>query len=203
MHCSELIELIELIKLIVLVELTLGLILALTVPRAAPSISAKGLMTNINTQVSMYWEPWLSSRPRIRGLTLDSSFLCMRSATNLKCPMWTWTFLNIKLPTSPILPSRRLPSLGWADTASRPVRKAPVLPQMAERNERLMNRMATAPPRRGQRGIDIYQLHGELEQRMRPVFVRILTTHHSNECKRRKIKCNGNTPCQRCGNLNL
>ena len=27
--------------------------------------------------------------------------------------------------------------------------------------------------------------------------------HHSNECKRRKIKCNGNTPCQRCGNLNL
>lgn len=26
---------------------------------------------------------------------------------------------------------------------------------------------------------------------------------HSNECKRRKIKCNGETPCQRCGNLNL
>jgi hypothetical protein len=26
---------------------------------------------------------------------------------------------------------------------------------------------------------------------------------YSNECKRRKIKCNGNTPCQRCGNLNL
>src|SRR5436305_10974490 len=25
----------------------------------------------------------------------------------------------------------------------------------------------------------------------------------SNECKRRKIKCNGNTPCQRCGNLKL
>ncbi|POR37274.1 Putative transcriptional regulatory protein [Tolypocladium paradoxum] len=25
----------------------------------------------------------------------------------------------------------------------------------------------------------------------------------SNECKRRKIKCNGETPCQRCGNLNL
>ncbi|KAG9245625.1 fungal-specific transcription factor domain protein [Calycina marina] len=24
-----------------------------------------------------------------------------------------------------------------------------------------------------------------------------------NQCKRRKIKCNGNTPCQRCGNLNL
>ncbi|OBT83536.1 hypothetical protein VE02_07799 [Pseudogymnoascus sp. 03VT05] len=24
-----------------------------------------------------------------------------------------------------------------------------------------------------------------------------------NECKRRKIKCNGNSPCQRCGNLNL
>ncbi|TAQ87163.1 hypothetical protein B7494_g4511 [Chlorociboria aeruginascens] len=24
-----------------------------------------------------------------------------------------------------------------------------------------------------------------------------------NECKRRKIKCNGNTPCHRCGNLNL
>lgn len=22
---------------------------------------------------------------------------------------------------------------------------------------------------------------------------------HSNECKRRKIKCNGQTPCQRCG----
>ncbi|KAJ4985728.1 fungal specific transcription factor domain-containing protein, partial [Stagonosporopsis vannaccii] len=24
-----------------------------------------------------------------------------------------------------------------------------------------------------------------------------------NECKRRKIKCNGQTPCQRCGNLSL
>jgi hypothetical protein len=28
-------------------------------------------------------------------------------------------------------------------------------------------------------------------------------TAHSNECKRRKIKCNGQSPCQRCGNLNL
>ncbi|KAK6594126.1 fungal specific transcription factor domain-containing protein, partial [Botrytis cinerea] len=37
----------------------------------------------------------------------------------------------------------------------------------------------------GQREIDIYRLLGP------------------NECKRRKIKCNGNTPCQRCGNLNL
>lgn len=27
--------------------------------------------------------------------------------------------------------------------------------------------------------------------------------HRSNECKRRKIKCNGETPCKRCGNLNL
>ena len=27
--------------------------------------------------------------------------------------------------------------------------------------------------------------------------------NRSNECKRRKIKCNGNKPCQRCGNLNL
>jgi hypothetical protein len=26
---------------------------------------------------------------------------------------------------------------------------------------------------------------------------------YSNECKRRKIKCNGQTPCQRCGHLNL
>lgn len=26
---------------------------------------------------------------------------------------------------------------------------------------------------------------------------------YSNECKRRKIKCNGNNPCLRCGNLNL
>jgi hypothetical protein len=31
----------------------------------------------------------------------------------------------------------------------------------------------------------------------------ILTLRRSNECKRRKIKCNGQTPCQRCGNLNL
>jgi hypothetical protein len=28
-------------------------------------------------------------------------------------------------------------------------------------------------------------------------------TDPSNECKRRKIKCNGETPCHRCGNLNL
>lgn len=31
----------------------------------------------------------------------------------------------------------------------------------------------------------------------------MLTRPFSNECKRRKIKCNGETPCQRCGNLNL
>ena len=31
----------------------------------------------------------------------------------------------------------------------------------------------------------------------------MLTSPPSNECKRRKIKCNGQTPCQRCGNLNL
>ncbi|KAH8649108.1 fungal-specific transcription factor domain-containing protein [Xylariales sp. PMI_506] len=31
----------------------------------------------------------------------------------------------------------------------------------------------------------------------------MLDTASSNECKRRKIKCNGETPCQRCGNLNL
>lgn len=30
-----------------------------------------------------------------------------------------------------------------------------------------------------------------------------LTHPFSNECKRRKIKCNGETPCNRCGNLNL
>lgn len=30
-----------------------------------------------------------------------------------------------------------------------------------------------------------------------------LTKPRSNECKRRKIKCNGETPCQRCGTLNL
>lgn len=30
-----------------------------------------------------------------------------------------------------------------------------------------------------------------------------LTRWHSNECKRRKIKCNGQVPCQRCGHLNL
>lgn len=28
-------------------------------------------------------------------------------------------------------------------------------------------------------------------------------TQACNECKRRKIKCNGETPCQRCGNLQL
>lgn len=38
---------------------------------------------------------------------------------------------------------------------------------------------------------------------MQPAFICLMTTHRSNECKRRKIKCNGNTPCQRCGNLNL
>jgi hypothetical protein len=29
--------------------------------------------------------------------------------------------------------------------------------------------------------------------------LRLLTELSSNECKRRKIKCNGQTPCQRCG----
>jgi len=31
----------------------------------------------------------------------------------------------------------------------------------------------------------------------------VLIRPNSNECKRRKIKCNGNQPCQRCGNLNI
>lgn len=35
------------------------------------------------------------------------------------------------------------------------------------------------------------------------VDLRMLTKRYSNDCKRRKIKCNGQTPCQRCGNLNL
>ncbi|TVY16790.1 putative transcriptional regulatory protein [Lachnellula arida] len=35
------------------------------------------------------------------------------------------------------------------------------------------------------------------------VLVLVCSSSASNECKRRKIKCNGNTPCQRCGNLNL
>lgn len=31
----------------------------------------------------------------------------------------------------------------------------------------------------------------------------VLSFVFSNECKRRKIKCNGQVPCQRCGHLNL
>jgi len=36
-----------------------------------------------------------------------------------------------------------------------------------------------------------------------PIAVDHSDKKDSNECKRRKIKCNGNTPCQRCGNLKL
>lgn len=35
------------------------------------------------------------------------------------------------------------------------------------------------------------------------ILLTVTPTLHSNECKRRKIKCNGETPCQRCGHLNL
>lgn len=40
---------------------------------------------------------------------------------------------------------------------------------------------------------------------MTPYWVNVVLTHisRSNECKRRKIKCNGQMPCNRCGNLNL
>lgn len=37
----------------------------------------------------------------------------------------------------------------------------------------------------------------------RPQACRVILTCRSNECKRRKIKCNGQTPCQRCGNMSL
>jgi hypothetical protein len=36
-----------------------------------------------------------------------------------------------------------------------------------------------------------------------PTSISYSNEDDSNECKRRKIKCNGNTPCQRCGNLKL
>lgn len=81
----------------------------------------------------------------------------------------------------------------------------------------------------GQSGTDISQLHGAcyadqvdiMEEigvgKFQESFLRdsstkkpqpsIIVDHSddkdSNECKRRKIKCNGNTPCQRCGNLKL
>jgi len=38
---------------------------------------------------------------------------------------------------------------------------------------------------------------------VRPLSCMLSLTLKSNECKRRKIKCNGQNPCQRCGNLNL
>jgi hypothetical protein len=71
---------------------------------------------------------------------------------------------------------------------------------------------------RGLKGIDTFQLRGMFQSlaytwslRCRPTAeagTSISTScaynlPSSNECKRRKIKCNGNTPCQRCGNLNL
>lgn len=34
-------------------------------------------------------------------------------------------------------------------------------------------------------------------------FQLLRLTSRSNECKRRKIKCNGESPCHRCGNLSL
>lgn len=48
---------------------------------------------------------------------------------------------------------------------------------------------------------DISRSHGMVDYGARAKEA--LTLASSNECKRRKIKCNGQTPCQRCGNLNL
>lgn len=53
-----------------------------------------------------------------------------------------------------------------------------------------------------QRDRDTFLLHGQHNADVNILAI-LLTVSHSNECKRRKIKCNGQTPCQRCGNLNL
>ncbi len=50
------------------------------------------------------------------------------------------------------------------------------------------------------RGVGTSASHGEAA---RPICRRWQLKSGSNECKRRKIKCNGATPCQRCGNLSL
>src|SRR3979490_3262151 len=67
-----------------------------------------------------------------------------------------------------------------------------------------MNR-APRPHRRGPREIDTFRSHGKLvhTDAVSDNYLSIVPNAVSNECKRRKIKCNGNTPCQRCGNLNL
>ena len=65
-------------------------------------------------------------------------------------------------------------------------------------------RMARRVPAASRAARDTSRLHGKhLITAHTPIDRRILTVRRSNECKRRKIKCNGQTPCQRCGNLNL
>jgi hypothetical protein len=65
-------------------------------------------------------------------------------------------------------------------------------------------KMAPKAPAASRAGREISRSHGR-----HPLFAHtpreqhILTPRRSNECKRRKIKCNGQTPCQRCRNLNL
>jgi hypothetical protein len=53
----------------------------------------------------------------------------------------------------------------------------------------------------GRSAIAIYPSHGMICAHS--VVCSMEAKENSNECKRRKIKCNGQTPCQRCGNLNL
>ncbi len=67
---------------------------------------------------------------------------------------------------------------------------------------------ATGKPILDQRGIDISQSLGKssllyIDCCARLPYLLTRSSWCSNECKRRKIKCNGQTPCQRCGNLSL
>ena len=72
------------------------------------------------------------------------------------------------------------------------------LAQLTQQQEALppLARDVTPDPQNGKRKAD----DGQPQQRAkRNRYISIAC----NECKRRKIKCNGSTPCQRCGNLNL
>lgn len=54
---------------------------------------------------------------------------------------------------------------------------------------------------RGRNAVNILRKHGQSmnEQKHGALSLKL----QSNECKRRKIKCNGQTPCGRCGRQDI
>lgn len=84
-----------------------------------------------------------------------------------------------------------------AQDASQQQPHSPSLPRQSQSPAQHPSSQSNSSKRKSDDGVVSSQQQQQRAKRNRYISIAC------NECKRRKIKCNGQTPCQRCGNLNL